>query len=337
MQTLDTRAPAAGEVLVRVAAAGVCGSDVHIVHAKTALFSLPLTLGHETTGFVERLGAGVTSCKVGDAVLVAGIWGCGACRACAEGRENACEYWARRAPIPLGPGLGFNGGMADYMVAPARSLFALGGLDPVAAAPLADAGVTPCHAINLVRSHLRADATVAVIGVGGLGQMALQILRATTACRIIAIDSVAERLAIATQHGADDTVLSETHAANTILEMTRGLGAEAVFDFAGVTPTLALANAIVASYGALVIVGLGGGALPIVADAPPAGQPKWGVTTIRPYGATNRDIHEVIGLAQRGKLRADIERHPLVEAPAVLQALAEGRVRGRAVLVPSHT
>ncbi|MEO7734881.1 MAG: alcohol dehydrogenase catalytic domain-containing protein [Kofleriaceae bacterium] len=334
VRDIDVPVPSAGEVLLQVCAAGMCGSDAHIVHAKQALFPLPLTLGHETTARVETLGAGVTAWERGQTVSVAGIWGCGRCRACLDGRENACEYWARRTPVPLGPGLGFPGGMAEWMVAPARALYALGDLDPVEAAPLADAGVTPCHAINLVRSHLRADATVAVIGVGGLGHMALQILRATTACRIIAIDTDEGRLGSAKAHGADDVVRSDAHAAETIVQMTAGLGVQAVFDFAGVSPTLALANAIVANYGALVIVGLGAGSATVIADAPPAGSPRWGVTLIRPYGATNRDIFEVIGLAQRGKLKADIERHRLADAPQVLEALVQGRVRGRAVLVP---
>lgn len=326
--------PGAGEVLVRVRAAGMCGSDVHIVHAPTTLFPLPLTLGHETAGIVEALGSGVSGIARDAPVLVAGIWGCGRCRACVEGRENACAYWATRTAVPLGPGLGFPGGMAEFMVAPARALYALGDLDPVAAAPLADAGVTPCHAINLARPHLRADSTVAVIGVGGLGHMAVQILRATTSCRILAIDSDPSHLAAARGLGADDTVVSDAHAGHSILALTDGLGVEAVFDFVGVTATLALANAIVATYGVLVVVGLGGGTGPIVADAPPAGAPRWGVTVIRPYGATNRDILETIGLAQRGKLRAEVERHHLAEAPAVLAALAAGHVRGRAVLLP---
>ncbi len=334
MQDIDVPEPGPGEVLVRVGGAGLCGSDVHIVHMKSAPFPFPMTLGHETAGVVEKWGSGVKGLERGQRVLVAGIWGCGQCRACLEGRENACEYWARRSPVPLGPGLGFNGGMAEFMVAPARSLYQLGDLDPVQAAPLGDAGVTPCHAINLVRSHLRGDATVVVIGVGGLGHMALQILRATTACRLIAVDTDAGRLNASRAHGADDTVLSDAHAAATLLQMTGGLGAQVVFDFAGVSPTLALANAVVATYGALVMVGLGTGSLSVVADAPPAGAPKWGVTLIRPYGATSRDIFEVIGLAQQGKLKADLERHPLSEAPGVLTALAEGKVRGRAVLVP---
>lgn len=334
VRDVDVPEPGAGEVLVRVAAAGMCGSDAHIVHAKQALFPLPMTLGHETAGFVEKLGPGVQGFTQGQGVLVAGIWGCGRCRACLDGRENACEYWARRSPIPLGPGLGFAGGMAEFMIAPARALFPLGDLDPVEAAPLGDAGVTPCHAVNLVRAHLRADATVVVIGVGGLGHMALQILRATTACRIVAVDTDADRLAAAKRHGADECVRSDASALAALMQLTDGLGASVVFDFAGVSPTLALANAAVATYGAVVLVGLGAGAFSVVADAPPAGQPRWGVTLVRPYGATTRDIFETIGLAQRGKLKADLERHDLTDAPAVLASLVEGRVRGRAVLIP---
>jgi propanol-preferring alcohol dehydrogenase len=164
--------------------------------------------------------------------------------------------------------------------------------------------------------------------------MALQILRATTACRIIAVDTDATRLAAALAFGADDMVLSDAHAAATILELTGGLGAQVVFDFAGVNASLALANAVVANYGALIAVGLGGGTFNVVADAPPIGKPKWGVTLIRPYGATSPDIFEVIALAQRGKLKAEIELHPLDEAVSVLASLAQGHVRGRAVLLP---
>jgi propanol-preferring alcohol dehydrogenase len=326
--------PGPGEVLIRVAAAGMCGSDVHLVHSREALFPLPMTLGHETTGVVELLGPSVTGIERDTPVLVAGIWGCGRCRACGEGRENACAYWATRAPIPLGPGLGHPGGMAEFMLAPARAVHPLGGLDPVAAAPLADAGVTPCHAINLARDHLRADATVAVIGVGGLGHMALQLLRATTGCRILALDSDPARLATARDHGADDTIVSDGDAAKTVLALTHGLGVDVVFDFVGVSATLALGQAIVATYGAQIIVGLGAGTAAIVADAPPAGTPRWGVTVCRPYGATTRDILEVLDLARRGKLRADIARHPLRDAPKVLDSLAAGHVHGRAVLIP---
>lgn len=341
--------PESDQVLLKVAAAGMCGSDLHIIEAPPALFdvarggfSLPLTLGHETTARVVSVGASARAVAEasglveGAAVMVSGIWGCGLCRACEQGRVNACQYWAVRANVPRGPGLGFAGGMADYVVAPVTQLFPLGDLDPVQAAPLADAGVTPCHAINLVRHALLPDATVVVIGVGGLGHMALQILRATTSTRIIAVDNDPARLEGAKGYGADLTVRSDDKAADEILALTKGLGAEVVIDCAGVTPTLALGNRIVCNYGHWVIVGLGKGEFPLRATSPSmGGTPRWGVSVIRPYGATRGDSREVIALAQKGLLKASIEPYPLEQAPAVFKKLEHGEIHGRAVLIPS--
>lgn len=340
--------PGAGQVLLKVAAAGMCGSDLHIIHGPPALFDphkggfpLPLTLGHETTGHVLALGPGTKEIAddagigLGAAVMVYGIWGCGVCRACEQGHANACSYWATRASVPRGPGLGYAGGMAEYMVAPIQQLFPLGDLDPVAAAPLTDAGATPCHAINTVRDALRPDATVVVIGVGGLGHMALQILRATTSARVIAIDSDPERLGAATSYGADLALPSDSTAVASIRALTRGLGADVVLDFVGVTATLSLGSEAVRRYGRLVVVGLGGGELTLRASSPArGGVPGWGVTLSRPYGATRSDLREVISLAQAGRLHATIERHRLDTATQVFDRLAQGHVQGRAVLVP---
>ena len=348
VREIEEPKPAPDQVLLKVAAAGMCGSDLHIIHAPPVLFDperggfpLPLTLGHETTGHVVALGASAkgvaegAGIAVGAAVMVSGIWGCGLCRACEQGRVNACQYWAVRANVPRGPGLGFAGGMAEYMVVPAQQLFPLGDLDPVEAAPLADAGVTPCHAINLVRHALTPDATVVVIGVGGLGHMALQLLRATTSCRVIAVDNDPERLASAPSYGADLTVRSDAQAADEILALTRGLGAEVVLDFAGVEPTLKLGNRIVGVYGHWVIVGLGKGDFPIRTASPAqGGAPPWGVSVIRPYGATRSDSRQVIALAQQGRLKASVERFALDDAPAAFRKLEHGEIHGRAVLVP---
>ncbi|MBW8710666.1 MAG: alcohol dehydrogenase catalytic domain-containing protein, partial [Mycobacterium sp.] len=215
--------PAPGQALLQVVAAGMCHSDVHIVHGALSSLPLPFTLGHETTAKVLDPN-GAPGVQAGQNVIVAGIWGCNNCRPCRLGRANACEKWARTMPIPIGPGLGFAGGMAERMVAPYSALVPIGDLDPVAAAPLSDAAVSPAHGISQVRDLLTPDATVLVIGIGGLGHMALQILRATSACRIIAVDKYPERLARATSHGADLTVISDEHAAAHILELTDGLG-----------------------------------------------------------------------------------------------------------------
>ncbi len=142
----------------------------------------PFTLGHENTGHVAALGAGVTGWHEGDAVAIYGPWGCGRCRACRLSFENYCEHTSEVRGA--GGGLGLDGGMAEYVLVPsARLLVPLGDLDPVEAAPLGDAALTPYHAIARSRAALVPGTTALVIGVGGLGHMAIQILRALTPAR----------------------------------------------------------------------------------------------------------------------------------------------------------
>src|SRR5207249_3631158 len=134
------------EALVQVAGAGLCHSDLHVLHMPVRR-PQPLTLGHETAGRVAQLGANAAGFDVGDPVLVYLVWACGVCRACVQGRDNVCLA-AGRQGLPPCPGLGPDGGMAEYIKVKARYLEPLGDLDPVTAGPLADAGLTPMHAIN---------------------------------------------------------------------------------------------------------------------------------------------------------------------------------------------
>ena len=132
-----------GEVLLEVRAAGLCHSDLHLMHwpAGTLPYELPFTLGHEVAGTVAALGAGANGVEVGESVIVYGPWGCGRCPRCSVGEEHLCEAAGRRG---RGSGLGRDGGLAGYMVVPSpRLTVPLGDLDPVAAAPLADAAPHP--------------------------------------------------------------------------------------------------------------------------------------------------------------------------------------------------
>src|SRR3954467_7275785 len=193
--------PGPGELRLRVRGAGLCHSDLHLMHwpAGAMPYELPFTLGHEVAGTVDALGAGTDGLELGESVLVYGPWGCGRCPACCRGAEHLCEDRRMRG---RGAGLGRDGGLAEYMVVPSpRLLVALGDLDPAAAAPLADAGLTPYHAIRRALP-LAPGAGVVVIGVGGLGHMAVQILRALTACRIVAIDRRPAALEAAAGAGA---------------------------------------------------------------------------------------------------------------------------------------
>jgi propanol-preferring alcohol dehydrogenase len=282
-------------------------------------------------GTITAVGDGVSGWEEGTPVLVYLSWGCGRCRHCAVGAENYCETYPR-GTTP-GPGLGADGGMAELISVPNRHIVPLGDLDPVEAAPLTDAGLTPYHAVALSRDRISASSTVVVIGVGGLGHMALQILRATSGATIVAIDTDEQRLRQATDLGADHTLLSDAKAAEEVMRMTGGVGADVVFDFVGVEPTLATAAASIGSHGQITAVGLGGGELPFRSEAIPTHLP-WGSTISRPYGGTRRDLQEVVALAQKGAIKVHVERFDLGEAAHVLDELEQGAIPGRAVLVP---
>src|SRR5919112_855610 len=196
--------PGPGQVLVKIGGAGVCHSDLHVMEEDLG-FEPPFTLGHENAGWVAEVGEGVTGFKEGDAVAVYGPWGCGRCHSCQLSAENYCENWAELGTF--GGGLGSDGGMADYMLVPsARLLVQLGDLSPAKAAPLSDAALTPYHAIKRALPQLNADRTVVVLGVGGLGHMAIQLLRVLAPVRIIAADVDDKKLEQAKALGADDIV-----------------------------------------------------------------------------------------------------------------------------------
>lgn len=331
VRDVDDPEPRAGEVLVMVTGAGVCHSDLHILHATESLFPTPMTIGHEVAGTIAAIGNGVEGWEVGTPVLVYVSWGCGRCKHCAVGAENYCEMYPR-GTTP-GPGLGADGGMAEFVAVPNRHVVPLGDLDPVKAAPLTDAGLTPYHAISLSRSRLEATSTVVVIGLGGLGHMGLQILRATSGATIIALDSDERRLQQATELGADRTLVSDANSAAEIMRMTGGVGADVVFDFVGVTPTLTTALASIGNRAQITVVGLGAGEIPFRPE-PMGTYIPWGTTITKPYGGTRRDLQEVVALAQKGLIEAHVERFELGEAMQTLDKLERGEIAGRAVLVP---
>lgn len=325
--TLPQPEPGPGEVLVRVGAAGVCHSDLHIIDAPDALgMPVPLTLGHETAGWIEELGPGVTGFERGEAVAVYGIVGCGTCVACLAGRDNEC----RRIP-PGGIGLSRDGGMAEFVVVPARQLISIGDLDVAQAAPLTDAGLTPYHAINVTRRGLRPSNTCIVIGVGGLGHMAVQILAATTASRIVAVDVRDEALRLARDIGAHETIRSDQNAAASIRELVGSPpgGADVILDFVGSQSTVDLARAVVTAGGDIAIVGLAGGALPVGFGTLP-----FEVRVSVPFWGTRAELADVIALARAGRIRAHVERFWLEDAQQAYDTLRAGRLKGRAVVMP---
>lgn len=324
--------PGPGEVLLEVEGAGACHSDLHVMEwpAGALPYDLPFTLGHETTGRVAALGPGVSGMEEGEPMVVYGPWGCGRCRRCALGEENYCE---RAAEIrAAGGGLGRDGGMAEYMLVPStRLLVPLGDLDPVAAAPLTDAGLTPYHAIKRSLPLLEPGSTAVVIGVGGLGHLAVQLLKALSPARVVAVDTVEAKLDQARRIGADAGVLAGEQAADQIRGRTRmGLGAELVLDLVGADPTLALAAQVAKPKGAVTIVGLAGGTLPVA-----FGQLPLECSVAIPYWGSRSELMEVIALAQAGRIEPEVERFPLEQAHLAYQRMRDGQLRGRAVITLS--
>ena len=324
---VDIREPGPGEVLVKVGGAGVCHSDLHVMEAPALPYTLPFTLGHENAGWVEKVGPGVSGWAAGDPVIVYSVWGCGRCAACRVGAENYCET----SPLFFGGGLGHDGGMASHMIVPsARFLCPLDGLDPLQAAPLTDAGLTTYHAVARSLSLLIPGSTAVVIGAGGLGQMAIQILKAVSPARVIAVDLSAEKLATAKSLGADATVAADARAAEHVRDLTRGAGAELVLDIVGSDGTLQLAAAVSRRLGHLTVVGIGGGTLPFSYMGIPT---ELSVASVF-YGSIP-ELSEVVTLAQAGKIRTQVELFPLEQAPRVYERLREGTIQSRGVITPN--
>ncbi|WP_138997617.1 NAD(P)-dependent alcohol dehydrogenase [Rhodococcus zopfii] len=328
---IPTPSPGPGEVLLKVTAAGLCHSDIFVMDlpADGYVYGLPLTLGHEGVGTVAELGAGVADLAVGDAVAVYGPWGCGSCHQCSRGRENYCTRAADLGITP--PGLGSPGSMAEYMIVDsARHLVPIGDLDPVAAAPLTDAGLTPYHAINRVLPLLGPGSTAVVVGVGGLGHVGIQILRAITAARVVAVDLDEDRLELARTVGADVAIRSDASAAAAIRELTGGEGATVVFDFVGAQSTIDMAQEVVAIDGHISIVGIHAGAHAKVGFF----LVPFGASVVTPYWGSRTELMEVVALARAGKLDIHSETFTLDQGPEAYRRLREGSILGRGVVVP---
>ncbi|MCP9948991.1 NAD(P)-dependent alcohol dehydrogenase [Actinomadura madurae] len=327
-------APGRGQVVIRVGGAGACHSDLHLMRefeGGLLPWEPPFTLGHENAGWVLALGDGVTGLEIEQPVAVYGPWGCGTCARCRPGSENYCEDPAN-APVPSGGGgLGIDGGMAEHMLIPdARFLVPLpDGLDPLIAAPLTDAGLTPYHAVRRSWGKLPPGATAVVIGAGGLGHMAVQILKATTAANVIAVDTRAEALDLALESGADLAVPSGDDTAASIREATRERGADVVLDFVGSDSTLAMAAAAARTLGDVTIVGIGGGTLPLSFFSVP-----YEVSLQTTYWGSRPELVELLDLASRGLLRPDIVQFPLNRAMDAYRQMEAGNLNGRAVIVP---
>ena len=331
--------PQGTEVLLKVRAAGLCHSDLHLWEGHYDLgggkklsladrgIKLPLILSHEIVGEVVSAGAGAAAAVAGlgqRPVLVHPWIGCGECAACLRDEENICIK-------PQFMGVARPGGFADHVIVPhPRYLVEIGGLDVAEAAPLACAGVTTYSALGKFGARLQSDPLV-VIGAGGLGLMAISLLKALGGHGAIAVDLDPVKRQAALAAGALAAIdASAPDAAQQVIQATGG-GARAVLDLVGATPSVGLAIAASARGGHIVVCGMMGGeltlALPVIPMRP--------LTLQGSYVGTLRELRELVALVQRSGMKSiPVTRRPLAEANEAMQALQSGQVVGRTVLIP---
>lgn len=249
VEEVPTPTAGPGQVLIRVAGCGVCHTDLHYTDHGTPTFKTPpMILGHEISGTVEEVGAGVTHLRKGDRVLVAAVTSCGACDACREGRENIC---ARGEML----GNHIDGGFAEYVVAPAKDTFVLPPEIPlVEGSIIADAITTPYHAV-VNRGAVRPGHAVVVFGCGGVGLNVVQVAAAQGA-RVVAVDLTDDKLAWAKKLGASATVNPSTvERLDKELRKLTGGGADVAFEAVGKPVTQEQALSSLKTGGRAVFVG----------------------------------------------------------------------------------
>jgi propanol-preferring alcohol dehydrogenase len=317
--------PGPGEIVLRVSAAGVCHSDVFIRNALPALqMRLPVTLGHEVVGTVAELGPGVHQWQVGQQLAAYVLRGCGLCAPCRRGRDNLCRHGYQ------GLGTHFDGGMADYVLLRADAVADAGGMDPVAAAPLTDAGLTAFHAVNTL-DYDEDPARILVIGIGGLGHLALQMVASRVPAEIIAVDRDPARLELARRLGATHALLADGEETSLILDLAGGREVDAVLDFVGTDATLALATAVTNRGSQVVVAGLGGGVIRFEALSVSTFFPE--IALRRVSAGSRPELSQVLELGRAGSLRTETVMFPLEKADVAIDAVNAGSVIGRAVLV----
>jgi NAD+-dependent secondary alcohol dehydrogenase Adh1 len=316
------------EVIIKVGAAGLCRTDLHIQEgqwAEKSQVKLPYTPGHENAGWVHEVGSGVTNVQVGDTVIVHPFISCGLCLPCRVGDDMHCLSGSF-------PGIDRDGGFAELIKTSARSVVKLeAGMQPRDIAALADAGLTAIHAVKKAIPILTPGTRAVVIGAGGLGHIGIQCLKAMTAARIIVIDPSEQALALAAEMGADETVKVDgrTHV-DTVREMTDGLGAEAIIDFVGEKGAIEDGIAMIRDGGFYYVIGYGENI-----DIPTIDVISREISFIGNLVGTYADLAELMTLTAEGKVTLHTSTYPLDAINDAMADLDGGRLQGRGILIPA--
>ncbi|HYZ58015.1 MAG TPA: alcohol dehydrogenase [Nitrososphaeraceae archaeon] len=337
LQELQTPKPRGSQILVKVQSVGVCHSDVHVwegyyegiggqpLKTTDRGVKYPLTPGHEIAGIVDSLGEQVEGFSKNEKVLVYPWIGEGMCPACRIGEENLCDK-------PRSLGIYNDGGYAEYVLVPDyKYLVKIGDdIDTDISAPLSCAGLTAYGAVK--NANLKPDDNVVIVGTGGLGLMAIQLVRALTAARIIAMDIDDKKLQVAKKEGADIVVnLKNEDYTKVVMELTNKLGVDAVIDFVNSTKSVEDYMQILRRRAKIVLVGLFGGELRLSLVSIPTRAYK----IIGSYTGSLQDLIELVSLAKRGVVKPVVSnRFKLDQAGEALQMLKDGKIIGRGVLNP---
>jgi NAD+-dependent secondary alcohol dehydrogenase Adh1 len=314
------------DVIVKVGGAGVCRTDLHIIEGQweeAMAPPLPYTIGHENAGWVHEVGSAVTNVQVGDTVILHPTPTCGLCRACRAGQDMHCEK-------STFPGLGVDGGMAEYLLTSARACVKLDPTtQPKDVAALADAGITAYHAVRKAIPLLYPGTTCVLIGAGGLGHIGIQCLAALTATTIVVVDRNPAALKLAEQLGAHHTVVADGGQVAAVQELTNGGGADVVLDFVAEQGAENEGFEMTRAGGSYYVIGYGG-----TLEVPTLAIISTERNIIGNIVGTYNELAELMVLAQTGKVTLHTSTYPLDAAVEAIADLDAGRVRGRAILVP---
>jgi NAD+-dependent secondary alcohol dehydrogenase Adh1 len=314
------------DVIVRIGGAGLCRTDLHIIEGiwKDIVDpELPYTLGHENAGWVEEVGDGVRTVAPGDAVIVHPLMSCGVCLGCRRGEDMYCENG-------LFPGLNTEGGFANFLRTNERAVIKLDErLDPKDVAPYADAGITAYRAAKKAAARLDPGSRCVVIGVGGLGHVGVQVLRALCATTIIAVDTSDESLRLAGEFGADELVKSDENVVQKIKELSDGRGVDAVIDFVAEHGTTEQGPPMLAQGGRYYVVGYGGrvdlAAIDVIFNE---------IEVIGSLVGNYVELLELMDLAAQGKVELRAKRYGLDQINEAIDDFMGGQIHGRGVIVP---
>ena len=336
VQTIDTPKPRGSQVLVKVQSSGVCHSDIHlwdggytgiggqIMKTTDRGVKYPLTPGHEIAGIVAELGEDAKEAFSQDEKVMVYPWiGEGLCPACRVGDENLCDS-------PKSLGVYRDGGYAEYVLVPNyRYLLRIPQqLDTETAATLSCSALTAYSAVK--NTGTKPDNNIVIVGAGGLGLMAIQLAKAVFGARIIAIDLGDDKLKIAKENGADETINSKNEdPVSKVMELTYNKGADAVIDFVNASKTVETDMQLLRRRAKVVLVGLFGGELKLNLVS----MPTRAYSIIGSYTGNIQDMAELVSLANRKVIKPVIsDRFKLDQATEALTKLKEGKIIGRGVI-----